>query len=78
MEFMVGQFNLFYMHFVKWEDLEINKTIKFDYFAKKEVFILIVKTKYKKMICFESMYKKEDLEKLKIWYKNKLWLQKEF
>lgn len=59
-------------YFIKREDLEIVKIEKMKFLNQVEV-CFVIKTKNKILLkCFESIYKKEDLEKLKNWYKNKL------
>lgn len=70
--YIVSKFNLFYMYFIKREDLEIVKIEKMKFLNQVEV-CFVIKTKNKILLkCFESIYKKEDLEKLKNWYENKL------
>ncbi|EHK0228737.1 hypothetical protein KCA42_000727, partial [Campylobacter jejuni] len=54
------------------EDLEIVKIEKMKFLNQVEV-CFVIKTKNEILLkCFESIYKKEDLEKLKNWYENKL------
>lgn len=62
---------LFYKKFTKHEDLGLFNVIRFDPIKMQELPCIIVKTKFRQIKCFESMFKKEDLEKLKVWYENK-------
>lgn len=68
--YIITKHNLFYKIYIKREDLEIFEEKK--EFLKKFQTCLIIKAKNETLECFESIYKKEDLEKLKIWYENKL------
>lgn len=61
---------LFYKKFAKREDLELFNVVRFDPSKMQELPCIIVKTKFRQIKCFESMFKKEDLEKLKAWYEN--------
>ncbi|EAI0512312.1 hypothetical protein E0194_05290, partial [Campylobacter jejuni] len=58
--YIVSKFNLFYMYFIKREDLEIVKIEKMKFLNQVEV-CFVIKTKNKIL-----------LEKLKNWYENKL------
>lgn len=67
---------LWKFYFSKWKFYfsadKIVKIEKMKFLNQVEV-CFVIKTKNKILLkCFESIYKKEDLEKLKNWYENKL------
>lgn len=69
--YIQATYNFFYKKFIKREDLEIFEEKK--EFLKEFQTCFIIKVKNKMLLeLYESIYKKEDLEKLKIWYENKL------
>ncbi|TEY04661.1 hypothetical protein ELQ16_00545 [Campylobacter sp. US33a] len=70
--YIITKYNLFYKTYIKREDLELFEVEKMKLLNQAQT-CLIVKSKNKTLFKgFEDMYKKEDLEKLKIWYENKL------